>query len=49
MEDGKVTGNQHIPYQNMYKFVKDTEDGGYSNRFVQLIHYTRNKQIELIR
>jgi hypothetical protein len=40
---------QQAPYQNMYKFVQDTENSGYSNRFIQLIHYTKTKQIELIR
>jgi len=40
---------QQAPYQNMYKFVQDTENSGYSNRFIQLIHHTKTKQIELIR
>lgn len=47
--NGSVITNQQVPYQNMYKFVQETENGGYINRFVQLIHYTKNKQIELIR
>lgn len=42
-------GNQQVPYQNMYNFVQDAENSGYSNRFIQLIHYTKTKQIELIR
>ena len=41
--------SQQAPYQNMYKFVQDAENSGYSNRFIQLIHYTKTKQIELIR
>lgn len=44
-----VIGNQQTPYQNMYRFVQDVENCGYNNRFMELIHYTKNKQIELIR
>ena len=40
---------QQVPYQNMYKFVQEGENNGYSNRFIQLIHFTKTKQIELIR
>ena len=41
--------SQQAPYQNMYKFVQEAENSGYSNRFIQLIHFTKTKQIELIR
>ena len=44
-----ITENQQAPYQNMYKFVQEAENGGYTNRFIELIHYTKTKQIELIR
>ena len=44
-----TAGNQQPPYQNMYKFVQESDNSGYSNRFIQLIHYTKTKQIELIR
>ncbi len=47
--NSSATGSQQIPYQNMYRFVQETENSGYCNRFIQLIHYTRTKQIELIR
>ena len=41
--------NQYTPYQNMYRFVQDTDDSGFYNRFIQLIHFKTTKQIELIR
>lgn len=44
-----IRTKQHVPYQNLYKFTQDTDNGGYCNRFIQLIHYTKTKQIELIR
>jgi murein DD-endopeptidase MepM/ murein hydrolase activator NlpD len=47
--NGSAIISQHIPYQNMYKFVQDADNSGCSNRFMQLIHYTKTKQIELIR
>lgn len=47
--DGVVTLSEHVPYQNMFRFVQDADDSGYCNRFVQLIHFTKTKQIELIR
>lgn len=40
---------QHVPYQNMYRFVQEKENSGFSNHFMQLIHFTKSKQIELIR
>ena len=49
MNDGVVTLSEHVPYQNMFRFVQDADDSGYCNRFVQLIHFTKTKQIELIR
>jgi murein DD-endopeptidase MepM/ murein hydrolase activator NlpD len=39
----------HEPYQNMYKFVQEADNGGFCNRFIQLIHYTKTRQIELIK
>ena len=44
-----ATLSEHEPYQNMFRFVQDTENSGFCNRFVQLIHFTKTKQIELIR
>ena len=44
-----ATFSGHEPYQNMFRFVQDTENSGFYNRFVQLIHFTKTKQIELIR
>lgn len=41
--------SQQLPYQNMYKFVQEADNSGYTNRFMQLIHFTKTKQIELIR
>lgn len=41
--------NQHVPYQNTYRFVQEADNSGYYNRFIQLIHFTKTKQIELIR
>lgn len=48
-ENYSATFKQHVPYQNMYKFVQDADNSGLSNRFIQLVHYTKTKQIELIR
>lgn len=37
-------------YQHMYRFTGSAEDGsGYTNSFIQLIHFTPKKTIELIR
>lgn len=47
--NGSHIVNQQVPYQNMFKFIQEAENSGYSNRFMQLIHYTKTKQIELIR
>ncbi|MBO7067490.1 MAG: LysM peptidoglycan-binding domain-containing protein [Bacteroidaceae bacterium] len=47
--NGSIIVNQHVPYQNMYRFIQEEDNGGYSNRFIQLIHFTKSKQIELIR
>ena len=47
--NNSVIVNQQAPYQNMYKFVQDADNSGLSNRFIQLVHYTTTKQIELIR
>ena len=44
-----ATLSEHKPYQNMFRFVQETENSGFCNRFVQLIHFTKTKQIELIR
>ena len=44
-----ATLSEHEPYQNMFRFVQDTVNSGFCNRFVQLIHFTKTKQIELIR
>jgi murein DD-endopeptidase MepM/ murein hydrolase activator NlpD len=41
--------NQHVPYQSTYRFVQEADNAGYYNRFIQLIHFTKTKQIELIR
>ena len=47
--NGATTTNRHEPYQNMYRFVKEGDNDGFCNRFIQLIHYKKNKQIELIK
>ena len=47
--DGSVITSQYTPYQNTYKFIKEADDSGFSNRFIELIHFTKAKQIELIR
>lgn len=44
-----ATLKEHEPYQNMFRFVQETDNSGFCNRFVQLIHFTKNNQIELIR
>ena len=41
--------NQHVPYQSTYRFAQEADNSGYYNRFIQLIHFTKTKQIELIR
>ena len=48
-KNGFETGIQQTPYQNIYKFIQEAENSGYCNKFIQLIHYTKSKQIELIR
>lgn len=46
---GAAIGAQQEPYQNMFRFIQEADNGGYTNRFIQLIHYTKSRQIELIR
>lgn len=47
--DGSTMFTEHIPYQSTYRFVQEGDNSGFCNRFVQLIHYKKTKQIELIR
>lgn len=47
--DGSAMATQHIPYQSTFRFVQEGDNSGFCNRFVQLIHYKKTKQIELIR
>lgn len=47
--DGSAMFTEHIPYQSTYRFVQEGDNSGFCNRFVQLIHYKKTKQIELIR
>ena len=49
MAEGSGEEIVQMPYQSMFRFIQDAENSGYSNRFIQLIHYTKTKQIELIR
>ena len=49
MENGPIGHRPQIPQQNMYRFIQEAENSGYTNNFIQLIHYTKTKQIELIR
>ncbi len=37
------------PYQHPFRFVRDAAETGFTNRFVQLIHYSPDMQIQLIR
>ena len=46
---GSPGNRQQMPYQNMYRFVQESDNSGYANRFMQLIHYTKTKKTELIR
>lgn len=38
-----------LPYQNNFSFVQDREGCGSNNTFIQLIHFTPQEKIELIR
>lgn len=40
---------QQNPYQNWYQFERNTSGLSFTNRFVQFIHFTPEKKIELIR
>lgn len=48
-DNGSFTENQHVPYQSTYRFTQEADNSGYCNRFIQLIHFTKTRQIELIR
>ncbi len=37
------------PFQHPFKFKREGDGNGFTNRFVQLIHYSPDKQIQLIR
>lgn len=37
------------PYQNWFKFEREASGMSFSNRFVQLIHYTPEERIEVVR
>lgn len=38
-----------VPYQNNFDFIQDREGCGFNNNFIQLIHYTPEEKIELIK
>ena len=48
-DNDSAIANQHVPYQNVYRFIQEADNSAFCNRFVQLIHFTKTKQIELIR
>ena len=37
------------PYQNRFHFQRNASGMGFTNHFVQFIHYTNDNMIELIR
>lgn len=47
-DEEKVTLPQQ-PVQHSFSFIRVGEQGGYVNTFVQLVHYTTNKTIQLIK
>jgi hypothetical protein len=45
----KQNNLQQNPYQNWYQFERNDSGLSFTNRFVQFIHFTPEKKIELIR